>query len=166
MKIKIKFDVMDLNGEGAHILIPASFDQENSINLIIDTGASKSVFDISIPKKYIKKVSMKEYLLGQGFDPITVEVATGGEDNKTLETRGISSEKIETSFGIIKKLYFKDIEILGYAAPLIDLKPINDIYKSITNLKITGLLGSDFLLEYKAVIDYGKKTLTLNFVDK
>jgi hypothetical protein len=44
---------------------------------------------------------------------------------------------------------------------LIDLSGINEMYQQHCNRKICGLLGSDFLLKYKAVINYERRILSL-----
>ena len=51
------------------------------------------------------------------------------------------------------------IEILKVA--LFNLKYINEFYHRVIRLKICGLIGSDFLLKHKAVINYKKKVFVL-----
>jgi hypothetical protein len=45
---------------------------------------------------------------------------------------------------------------------LLDMNHINELYEKVSDIKIGGLLGSDFLLKNKAVVDYKKKRLVLS----
>jgi len=54
------------------------------------------------------------------------------------------------------KLKLKDFPVV-----LIDLEAINNLYRKVTGKEVHGLLGSDFLLEMNAVIDYSKASLIL-----
>jgi hypothetical protein len=44
---------------------------------------------------------------------------------------------------------------------VLDLTHINELYSASTDLEICGLLGGDFLVQHKAVIDYKKRRLIL-----
>ena len=46
-------------------------------------------------------------------------------------------------------------------AVFISLEQINTLYETMIGCKIIGILGSDFLKKYKAVIDFGAGKLTL-----
>jgi hypothetical protein len=43
-----------------------------------------------------------------------------------------------------------------------DMNHINELYQKVSDYKICGLLGSDFLLKYNAVIDYKRRVLKLS----
>ena len=52
---------------------------------------------------------------------------------------------------------------LGLETILLDLTHVNVSYEKLDLPAIDGVLGSDLMMEYKAVIDYQKKELTLRW---
>ena len=66
----------------------------------------------------------------------------------------------------IKKLKIGDLEISDYKTILLDLSHVNNSYEQIGLKQVDGVLGSDILLKYNAVIDYEKKILKLKFSKK
>lgn len=117
-----------INGKAAH--------------LIVDTGASKTVFD----KKRIRKfVPEKKFIK---HDKLSI---------------GLGTSNIKSEFTVLKKLEIGNLKILDYSTILMDLSHVNKSYMGSGLKQIEGVLGSDILLEYNAVIDYEKKILTLKF---
>ena len=105
---------------------------------LLDTGASKTVIDKAFATKLL-----------------------GNKKIKTLnkETRGLHSVASETSVVKVKSFVMGQIEIKNHLFAAIDLSHVNETYKSLKKPRIQGILGSDILLETKAVIDYGKRQL-------
>jgi hypothetical protein len=68
----------------------------------------------------------------------------------------------ETSMITIKKLSIGEHQIKNHLFAAVDLSHVNNTYKKLKKPKIHGILGSDILLEIKAVIDYGKGTLSIH----
>jgi len=56
--------------------------------------------------------------------------------------------------------------MLDYEAVLLDLSHVNKSYEQIGLKQIEGVLGSDILLKYNAIIDYPKKELRLTYKKK
>ena len=54
----------------------------------------------------------------------------------------------------------------NYKTILLDLSHVNNSYEQIKLKPVDGVLGSDLLLKYSAVIDYDKKILKLKFPKK
>jgi hypothetical protein len=54
------------------------------------------------------------------------------------------------------------IEVKNYKTVVIDLSHVNVAYAQLKQKPIDGVLGSDILKRYKAVIDYGKRKLVLS----
>ena len=69
----------------------------------------------------------------------------------------------QAKVGTIPEINFLGLKIETYKSLLLDLSHINELYKQYTDKQIAGLLGSDFLLEYEAVIDYGQQKMSLNY---
>ena len=70
-------------------------------------------------------------------------------------------EQMESHEVEIKTLGIGKLKIKNYKTILLDLSHVNNSYKQIKIKPIDGVLGSDILHKYKAVIDYGKKKMIL-----
>jgi len=140
----IPFKVLDIAGEGFHLLIKILINKKVA-KVIIDTGASKTVFDNQRIKKYVGKKTFKKH----------DSLSTG------LGTSTMTSELVS-----IKKIKIGELEIVNYKTILLDLSHVNNSYEQIKLKPVDGVLGSDLLLKYSAVIDYDKKILKLKFPKK
>ena len=140
----IPFKVLDIAGEGFHLLIKILINKKVA-KVIIDTGASKTVFDNQRIKKYVGKKTFEKY----------DSLSTG------LGTSTMTSELVS-----IKKIKIGELEIVNYKTILLDLSHVNNSYEQIKLKPVDGVLGSDLLLKYSAVIDYDKKILKLKFPKK
>lgn len=138
MRIKITLQIIELEEQNFHISIQCRFYDGTAGTWIIDTGASKSVFD---------KSSIDFY-------------SEAGEEEE-IHSAGISDQPLKSSIAVLKPLQFGHFKVVEMKVALLDLSHINDLYKKASNIEICGLIGSDFLLRYKAVIDYKKKLLIL-----
>ena len=107
---------------------------------LIDTGASKSVLD----KKYFEDKIGKKYI-------------------KTVkqETTGLHSSTAESHFGKVKTIELGHHVIKDYNIAAIDLSHVNQVYRNTKKPKINGILGSDLMLKYKMIVDYGKLKIYL-----
>jgi len=107
---------------------------------LIDTGASKSVLD----KKYFEEKIGKKYL-------VTLR----------QETTGLHSSTPESYFGKIKTIELGHHVVKGYNIAAIDLSHVNMVYRKAKKPKINGILGSDLMLKYKMIVDYGQLKIYL-----
>ena len=140
MICKIPFKILSINGEGFHLTMKL-FINGKPANIIIDTGASKTVFD---------KSRISKFITNKIFD-----------ENEKLST-GLGTNTMKSHMTKIKKLKIGTIEILNYETVLLDLSHVNESYKQVGLKPIEGVLGSDILVEYNAVIDYEKKLFESN----
>ena len=60
MTSTIPFKVLDIGGEGYHLLLKIHINKKVA-NLIIDTGASKTVFDKTRIKRYYQYTVSRQY---------------------------------------------------------------------------------------------------------
>lgn len=139
MVYEIPFTLLKLDDESYHPVIEA-FVNGLLCNLIIDTGASRSVFDINY------------------FNIPFVDKAHG----KQIIPAGIIEGNIENKSGIIPEFIMGDFRADNLEAIFISLNHINKLYRQIENAPlISGLLGSDFLVKYNALIDFNERVLKL-----
>ena len=82
----------------------------------------------------------------------------GKKNLKTVKqsTTGLHSSTEESHFGKIKELTLGKLSVKNHLAAAVDLSHVNSTYAQIKKPKIQGILGSDILLRYKMIIDYGK----------
>jgi hypothetical protein len=138
MKTSIPFKILSIGEDGFHLIMKLKINGKSS-TVVIDTGASKTVFDMERIQKFIHKDHFQKH------DKLSV---------------GLGDDKIKSEFTSVKKLSIGDLVIVNYSIVLMDLSHVNKSYESIGLKPIDGVLGSDILLQYKAVIDYDKKTIS------
>lgn len=107
---------------------------------LIDTGASRSVFDPNTITAFIDDVQFEK---------------------KEGIAAGVGSSDLESASFLIDMLKVGDLEILGYEAVALDLENIHEMYGKLNLPRIDGILGGDLLKRYKAVINYKSKKLRL-----
>lgn len=122
---------------GYHILCRIHIRNEE-YRMLVDTGASLTMFDI----KKIKKLSDNEIItdgsLSAGF--------TGQMENK---------------FIYIDEMHLGNVIINNYKIMLINFDNFNYHFKSNGYPMIDGIIGGDILFKYKVIIDYENRELIL-----
>lgn len=108
--------------------------------MLIDTGASKTVFDKNRINNFVEETE---------FDL-----------NDKLST-GLGTNTMESHIATIKEMSLGDITIANYKTILLDLGHVNHSYQQLSIKPIDGVIGSDILKEFRAVINFGKKVLKL-----
>ena len=137
-KYVVPLQLVELEDENYHILIETIFQNGEKGKWAIDTGASKTVFDANLIEHF----------------------KLNNEANIDVQSAGIGEGQIETQTGILTNIKIGHAEIKNRNVALIDLKHVNKLYEQFTSEQIVGLLGSDFLFEFKSIIDYKKLQLT------
>ena len=135
MDIPLKF--IKLEDSAFHPVIK-SRQGEKELYWIIDTGASKTVFDKNLTDYY----------------------SLIDANPEEFQSIGIGNGVIETSLGEIKKLRIGKIKLSKLKVALIDLNHINNIFRKYTDITIAGLLGSDILYIYGCQINYHTRTIS------
>jgi hypothetical protein len=141
MTTTIPFTILSLDAEGYHLMIKVKINGKTA-NLIVDTGASKTVLDTTRGSKFVNEKDFKTH------DKLS---------------SGLGTNTMQSQTAILKKMKIGDLEIRNYVTVLLDLSHVNSSYQQIGLKPVEGVLGSDILLQYKAVIDYEKKTMKLKF---
>ena len=137
--VEIPIQLLDIEGEGFHIMVKGKIHGKEA-NFLIDTGASRSVFDPKTISSFI--------------DNLTFEKKEG-------LTAGVGSSDLESSTFRIDVFSLGDMEIFNYEAVALDLENIHEMYSKLGLPHIDGIIGGDLLKRHKAVINYRIKKLRL-----
>ncbi len=137
--IPLKF--LAIEGDGTHLLIAIIINGKKA-NMLVDTGASRTVFDINRISKFTSKKKFGK--------------------NQQLST-GLGTNTMQSHNTILKKVKIGKLKIENFEAILLDLKHVNESYEKIGLGTIDGVLGGEILVSFKAVIDYGKKQMKLKW---
>ena len=138
--IEIPIQVLDIEGDGFHIMIQGRINGKEA-NFLIDTGASRSVFD---PKNIANFIDNPQFEKKEGI------------------TAGVGGNELESATFNIEALDLGDLEIRHYNAVALDLENIYESYEKVHLPKIDGIIGGDLLVKHKAVINYKQKKIKLN----
>lgn len=142
MIIKIPLNKVPLEADGFHLFVSATLNGKTA-NLLVDTGASKTVFDINRISEFVNKRKRSF----RSFEKLST---------------GLGTNTMESRFTVVNEFSISELMIENYTAILLDMKHVNQSYQMLEMEEIDGVLGSDLLMKYKAVIDFGKGVLKLN----
>ncbi|CAN5381450.1 hypothetical protein BH11BAC1_BH11BAC1_17310 [soil metagenome] len=140
-KTILPIDLLFIEDAGYHLLIKAKVNGK-PVTMLIDSGASKTVFD---------KGRMLRFTDENSF--LTLE---------KLST-GLGTTVMETQSTVLKKFQVGKLVIPNFETIVIDLSHVNLTYAKLDLPAIDGVLGSDLMVKHDAVIDYKKKELILRW---
>jgi len=140
MKTKIPISIVPIEDDGFHLQITLKVNGKKA-NFTLDTGASRTVFDENRIHQFIKDEVL--------------------EDNDRLSS-GLGTNTMTSKKIVIESLVLKSIEIKNYEATIINLEHVNASYQKLDIDAVDGVLGSDILKDYNAIINYGKSELILS----
>ena len=138
--IEVPLQLLDIEGEGFHIMVKGTIHGKEA-NFLIDTGASRSVFDPNTISSFI--------------DGLTFEKKEG-------MTAGVGSSDLESATFRIDAFSLGEMEIRDYEAVALDLENIHEMYAKLGLPHIDGIIGGDLLKKHKAVINYKSKKMRVN----
>ena len=137
--IEVPLQLLDIEGEGFHIMVKGLIHGKGA-NFLIDTGASRSVFDPKTISSFIENIAFEK---------------------KEGLTAGVGSSDLESATFKIDAFSIGEVEIRDYEAVALDLENIHEMYGKLGLPHIDGIIGGDLLKRYKAVINYKSKKLRL-----
>ncbi len=140
-KTILPIQLLFIEDAGYHLLVKAKVNGK-AVTMLIDTGASKTVFD----KGRILRFAEEETFL-------------------TLEklSTGLGTTMMETQSTVLKKFQVGELQIANFETIVIDLSHVNLTYAKLDLPAIDGVLGSDLMVKHHAVIDYKKKEMRLSW---
>ena len=138
--IEAPLQLLDIEGEGFHVMVKGMIHGKEA-NFLIDTGASRSVFDPKTIATFINNVTFEK---------------------KEGMTAGVGSSDLESATFNIDVFSIGEMEIHDYEAVALDLENIHEMYDKLGLPHIDGILGGDLLKRHKAVINYKNKKMRVN----
>ena len=123
--------------DGFHLLVEIVVFNQN-LFAVLDTGASRSVFDRSLMESHIKELYLNE----------EAQAATIFSSATTAQ-------------GQIAKLQIGKLTLKNYDAVALDLQSVTQTYTQLGHPPILAIIGGDILMKYHAKIDYQKRVLKL-----
>ena len=137
--IEVPLQLLDIEGEGFHIMVKGMIHGKEA-SFLVDTGASRSVFDPNTIVTYIEDIQFEK---------------------KEGMSAGVGSSDLESATFVIDSLSIGSLEIKDYEAVALDLENIHEMYTKLGLPHIDGIIGGDLLQKNKAVINYRSKKLRL-----
>jgi len=137
--IDIPLQLLDIEGEGFHVMVKGMIHGKEA-NFLIDTGASRSVFDPNTISTFIDDLEFEK---------------------KEGMTAGVGSSDLESATFRIDIFSIGGLEIADYEAVALDLENIHEMYEKLGLPRIDGIIGGDLLKRYKAIVNYKSKKLRL-----
>ncbi len=135
--ITVPLILINLQDDGFHLLVEIVIFNEK-LFAVLDTGASRSVFDKGLMMKHLKTLSIHE------------------------ESRAATIfSSSETLTGTIPELRIGKLSMENYPAVCLDLQGVSDTYLELGHPTIAGIIGGDILTQFNAKIDYKKLHLKL-----
>lgn len=139
-KTILEIEMITIEDDGLHLIVGSEVN-DRKCRLLIDTGASRTVFDRTRIFNFVEEAEL--------------------EHHDKLST-GLGTDSMPTSSTTLNHFLIGKIKIKNFHAILLDLTHVNSSYEKMGFSPIDGVLGSDVMNQYNAVIDYRKKRLTLN----
>ncbi|MFD0763880.1 aspartyl protease family protein [Mucilaginibacter lutimaris] len=137
--ITVPLNIIDLHGDGFHPLLDVVIFGK-PFKVVLDTGASRTAFDRD--------------LLMEANEQATIILSD------RLST-GLGTNTMESATALIENIWIGDLLIPELEVAVLNLSTINIAYHEMGHPEVLGVLGSDILMKYRAVIDFNKKVLKL-----
>ncbi len=137
--IEVPINIISIEGDGFH-LVAEGLINGKSARFVVDTGASRTVFD-------------KERILAYIDNPEFNE--------KEGLSAGIGGTDISSFIFKLEELSFGELSVKDYQAVAMDLSNVNNSYAMLNIPPVDGVLGGDLLYKHKAVISYKLKKMRL-----
>ena len=138
--IYVPLTLLNLQDDGFHLLLEVIVFGK-PFKAVLDTGASKTVFD---------KATVETYLHEDMILRHTDMVSTG-----------LGTTSMQSFILSVPDLQIGGLHLKNYEVAVLDLSTINYAYEQLDIEPVIGVIGGDILTGYGGVIDYRKNTLKL-----
>jgi len=136
--------LLNIEDDGYHLMIEAEVN-DMPVWLLVDTGASKTVFDKTRLQAILEEGAEEEF-----------------EDLEQLST-GLGTNSMQGQVAQLETLWLGDLLIEDMPVVVLDMEHVNQSYEMLGHPGIDGVLGSDILKKFDAVIYFKKQVLKLYY---
>lgn len=137
--IEIPINIINIEGDGFHLIAEGLINNKPA-RFVVDTGASRTVFDKDRILNYIDNPEFNE---------------------KEGISAGIGGTDISSFIFNIEELSFGNLKINDYQAVAMDLSNVNNSYAMLKLPPVDGVIGGDLMKKHQAVINYKLKKMRL-----
>jgi predicted aspartyl protease/Flp pilus assembly protein TadD len=123
--------------ENGLISVETQLDGKNTINSILDSGASSTVLSAAA----VKRFKLHDQIIK-------------GQTRSVIGAAGVTPD---VEMLLIRNLRVADLEQTDFPALIMDLNAINET----TGFEQSGIIGGDFLRNFRLIIDFNRAQLTL-----
>ena len=141
MRFSVPLRFIEIEQVGVHIAV-SGFVNGNLANMLIDTGASQTVFD--------------KNRVGLFSDEPVLEKAE-------KLSKGLGTDSMEGYKFYIRQFIVGDLELSQFEVVALDLSHINTSYQELGLPAIDMVIGGDFLKQYHAELNYHTAECWLTF---
>lgn len=139
MKYTIPLHIIQLEAGNFHVFVEISL-AGIGCRMLVDTGASKTVLDAERVLRFVEVSKIKAH------------------ESKSV---GLGVTDMETQVVMLRDIKMKKFTRKKMEVAILPLGHVNKTYEALNVPVIDGVLGSDFLVKHKALIDLGKSKLIL-----
>lgn len=136
---RIPLELINLHDDGFHLLVEVVV-FGHCFKAVLDTGASKTVFDKEIIETYMKDNEL-----------VVSDRLSTGLGTSTMESHTI----------VLPVLKIGKFKLKHFEAAILDLSTIKEAYSNLNLPPLIGVIGGDILYHFKATINYKKLYLKL-----
>jgi hypothetical protein len=137
---RIPLKAIDIPGGGLHLACGFTTPDFTG-HVIIDTGASVSVFDESVLKPWISEQAHPD-------------------DSESISS-GVNAMIEGQTIGKLSGVSLECLPLSKQSAGFMDMTHLRELYNEHFGLNVCGLIGSDLLNKYNAEIHYSSRLLVL-----
>ncbi len=139
MKYKLPIEIAELESKTFHVFVNLIIGKQ-PCRMLLDTGASKTVLD---SERILRFVTNEQI-----------------EDNESKSV-GLGVGAMETRITTLVSVKVGTLKVKKMEVAVLPLAHVNETYQLLNLHPVDGVLGSDFLVKYDAIIDMRKSLLTL-----
>lgn len=136
MSFAIPFQLIEIEPESYHLIVKAKLNG-NLVMFIVDSGASRSVLDIS-------------YDTGIRVDGI--------EGNSAI---GFMADNVDIDIAQVPEIVIGKYTFNNLLMAVTDLSALRTVYTKLTGIDVAGLLGCDFLVDHVSSINFRNRKIFL-----
>lgn len=140
MEYEVKIELIKVEEKGIHLLVDAIVN-DLPAKFIVDTGASQTVMDRERSKKFIGSMSVEE---------------------SETKSKGLGTDSMQSFTTSLTSLQIGEMKIDDQDIVLLDLSHVVNSYVDMGLPMVDGVIGGDILSTRKAIIDYGKESITFS----